>query len=96
VKFQNASRATTAVDGDDPRECEQLGRRLIVLATPKPRGRQAGLPNTAMASAFLDALVCLVSANHSKTKVTLPTGIVDVGELELVLRTLGLIDQRAP
>jgi hypothetical protein len=52
------------------------------------------IPDTAMASAFLNALVRLVGAHHSKTKVTLPTGIVEVGELELVLRALRLIDDR--
>ena len=49
------------------------------------------IPDTAMASSFLNALVRLVGAHHSKTKVTLPTGIVDTGELELVLRALGLV-----
>lgn len=47
------------------------------------------ISNTAMASAFLNALVRLVSANHSKAKVTLPTGIVDVDELEPRLTRAG-------
>jgi hypothetical protein len=46
------------------------------------------IPDTAMASAFLNALVRLVSAHHSKTKVILPTGIVDVDEVQLVPRAL--------
>lgn len=93
MQLPNASRAATAVDGDNPREYEQLGRRLEVLATPKSHGRQAGLPETAMAAAFLRALVRLVGTHHSKT-ITIPTGIVDVGELKLVLRALRLIDDR--
>ena len=96
MELPKASRAATAVDGDSPRRCEQLGWRLEVLATSKSHGGQAGLPQTAMAAAFLRALVRMVGANHSRTKVTLPTGIVDIGELELVLRALGLLDRRAP
>jgi|RhiMethySRZTD1v2_1073278.scaffolds.fasta_scaffold16345_6 hypothetical protein len=52
------------------------------------------IPDTAMASAFLNALVRLTGANRSKTKVTLPTGIADVDEVEVVLRALGLIRDR--
>jgi hypothetical protein len=60
-------------------------------------GRQPAIPDTAIADAFLKALVRLVAARHSrKTKIVLPTGIVDAGELEPVLRGLGLIDRRAP
>ena len=51
------------------------------------------IPDTAMASAFLNALVRLVGTHHT-TKVVLPTGTVDVDELELVLRALGLIQER--
>jgi hypothetical protein len=51
----------------------------------------AGLPDTAMAAAFLRALVRLAGAHHSKTEVTIPTGTVEIGELELVLCALGLI-----
>lgn len=47
------------------------------------------MPDTAMANAFLAALVHLVGTPHRSTKVVLPIGIVDVGELELVLRALG-------
>lgn len=47
------------------------------------------IPDTARASAVLNALVCLVGVHHSKTKVILPAGIADIGEIELVLRALG-------
>ena len=52
------------------------------------------IPETAMASAFLDALVDLVGTPHHPEKVVLPTGIVGADELEPVLRALGLIDDR--
>jgi hypothetical protein len=96
VQLPNASRAATAVDGDNPREYEQLGRRLEVLATPKSHGREAGLPDTAMAAAFLRALVRLVGTHPTGT-ITIPTGVANLDEIELVLRALGLIrDRRAP
>jgi hypothetical protein len=55
------------------------------------------IPDTAMASAFLDALVDLVGTPHHPEKVVLPTGTADVDEVERVLRGLGLIrdDRRA-
>ena len=59
------------------------------------RPQSAVFPDTAMANAFLHALVRLVSTHHTR-KVVLPTGIANVDEL--VLRALGLIrdDRRAP
>ena len=56
------------------------------------------IPDTAMASAFLSALVRLVGVNHQSKTVTLPTGPADVDEIERVLRALGLIrdDRPAP
>jgi hypothetical protein len=97
VSARNASRATTAVDGDDPRDCEQLGRRLEVLR--KSSGRQAGLPNTAMAAAFLRALARLAARPpNPSTAIILSTGVSNIGEVELILCALGAIRnyQRAP
>lgn len=59
------------------------------------RPQQAALPNTAMANAFLQALVRWAAAPRSD-RIALPTGVVDRGELTLVLCALGLIDRRAP
>ena len=96
MSARNASRATTAVDGDDPRDCEQLGRRLKVLRTRKSSGRQVGLPDTAMAAAFLRALGRWVGAHRSVNKIAIPTGTVDAAELARVVCALGLVDRRAP
>jgi hypothetical protein len=55
------------------------------------QGRQA-LPDTAMAAAFLQALMRLVEAptdNPTATTV-LPTGEASIGELKVVLRNLNL------
>lgn len=95
MQLPNTSRAATAVDGDNPREYEQLGRRLEVLATPKSHSRQAGLPDTALASAYLAAVMRLAARRpDGSTKITIPTGIANIGEIELVLRGLGLIRDR--
>ena len=90
MSARNASRATTAVDGDDPRDCEQLGRRLKVLRTRKSSGRQVGLPDTAMAAAFLGALMRWAKRRpNTDAKIAIPTGTVTAGELVRVVRALG-------
>ena len=54
-----------------------------------------GIPQTAFATAFLKALVRLAARRPDRaTKITLPTGVANIGELELVLRALGLIRGR--
>jgi hypothetical protein len=89
VSARNASRATTALDGNSPRECEQLGWRLDGLATAKYHGRQACLPDTAMVDAFLRALMKLAArAPDPSTKIVIPTGNVDAGELVRVVCAL--------
>ena len=53
---------------------------------------QSGAPfsNTALSAAFLKALVRLVARRPDHfTKITLPTGAVTIGELELVFARLG-------
>jgi len=65
-----------------------------------PRRRQlAGRPPTAMQDAFLRAITRLAARRPDRSaQIALPTGIANIGEVELVLRALGAIrnDQRAP
>jgi hypothetical protein len=54
------------------------------------RGERAAWPNTAMARAYLVALLNWASTNHANAdaRVTLPVGIVGPTELMNVLRAL--------
>ena len=52
------------------------------------------MPKTAMASAYLRALIRAVSTRHPATKVVLPTGIAEVSELARVLQALNLIPNK--
>jgi len=57
--------------------------------------RLSGIPDTALADAFLRALICKVAkTTDPNTKITVPTGIATVGEIERVLRNLNLIRKR--
>jgi hypothetical protein len=53
-----------------------------------------GMPDTAMAAAFLVALARWAERHASTDKITLPTGIVAASELARVLRAIGLLDRR--
>jgi hypothetical protein len=79
------------------REAQARGRKMPAPYKDCSRHVQTAQINTAMSAAFLRALVRLVGIRHSKT-LTLPTGVANVGEIELVLRALSLIrdDRRAP
>jgi hypothetical protein len=61
------------------------------------RGCLSGIPQTAFAAAFLRALARLAARRpDSSIEIVLPTGAAKLGEIELVLRALGLIrDRRA-
>lgn len=53
------------------------------------------LPNTAFTAAFLKALERLIARSRDRsTKIPLPTGPACIGEIELVLRALGLVQDR--
>ena len=68
------------------------GKSCNRLAPQTTKRLPGGLPDTAIAGAFLRALVRKAATTRNTTvKIVIPTGIVEVGELMQVLRALGLI-----
>jgi hypothetical protein len=73
------------IEGRDDRNSSGKQRdHLASEATKRP----AGLPDTAMAAAFL-APLARWARSHRSNPVTIPTGIVQASELRLVMRGPG-------
>ena len=75
------------IEGRDDRSRGKHDHLALVTSN-----QQAGLPQTAMAAVFLKALARLAACRPDRsTEITLPTGVANIGEIELVLCALGLI-----
>jgi hypothetical protein len=86
---RNATAPESGVCRIEGRDDRSRGKRDLALITSN---QQAGLPNTAMAAAFLKALARLAARRPDRsTKITLPTGVTNIGGIELVLCALGLV-----
>jgi len=93
VTFRNALGLESGGDRIEARKIVGIGERDGRSFRPINHKPQAGLPDTAMAAAFLRALVRLVGTHPTGT-ITIPIGVADIGEIELVLCALGLIRDR--
>jgi hypothetical protein len=93
VSFRKALGPASAVTDGEAR-IFGTGERRRSFSSDRQKSQT---PPTAMAAAFLRALVRLAGAHQSKIKITIPTGTADIGETKLVLCAFGLIrDRRAP
>lgn len=79
---RNATAPESGVYRIEGRDDRSRGKRDHALVTSS---QQAGPPQTAMAAAFLKALARLAARRPDRsTEITLPTGVANIGEIELV------------